>query len=547
MICPVGALTSSVYRFRARPWDNTPTTTTCTLCPVGCSMIIDSRDGEIVRTRSQECPSLNDIWLCDKGWFGYEFSSSDKRLTQPLIRRHGELIPVSWEEAFSFVASKMKASQKIAGCGGNHLTVEENYLFQQLLRDVLGTCHVDHRVGMPIFDAANEGLQAGMQGEIGDIKDLTHIALLGVDITEEFPIIWLRLKEAINKGAKVYFAGHFAPECSRYFDKTELHQPGKELEALQNGVHEFVNQGQKSAIFVGRQYLETKNRKAILSTLTSWKKELHVLEGRSNSVGARFAGMHPEFRPFNKKAEKVGLNITQVIETAAKTGWDVLYVAGADIASKYPTKLWQEARKNLGCLIVQDLFMTKTALEADVVLPALSFVEKGGSFINIEGRVQKLKPSKTIPKGAYCDSYIFIKIAQRLSRNLVIDEAFLNALQQERITISRPPVEPTGFQAASNDLAISFAPQLFDNGVRMKQNAHLIEMSKEACMRIHPEEAKKRGLKDGDIVELNMLQVKVCLDTAIAMQTVVLPLGFDDIPVHELSINLLNGLPVTIK
>ena len=75
MICPVGALTSQVYRFRARPWDNDSANSTCTLCPVGCSMILDSRDGEIMRTRSNENKDVNDIWLCDKGWFGYEFTS----------------------------------------------------------------------------------------------------------------------------------------------------------------------------------------------------------------------------------------------------------------------------------------------------------------------------------------------------------------------------------------------------------------------------------------------------------------------------------------
>ncbi len=84
MICPVGALTSQVYRFRARPWDNNPTETTCTLCPVGCSMILDSRDGEIMRTRSCENRKVNDIWLCDKGWFGYEFTASSGSLKKPL-------------------------------------------------------------------------------------------------------------------------------------------------------------------------------------------------------------------------------------------------------------------------------------------------------------------------------------------------------------------------------------------------------------------------------------------------------------------------------
>ncbi len=121
MICPVGALTSEVYRFRARPWDNDQTKSTCTLCPVGCSMIFDSRDGEIMRTRSCENQDVNDIWLCDKGWFGYEFTSHPDRLQTPLIKHRDSFQTASWDEALSIIAEKIKpanrkeSSQRLGG------------------------------------------------------------------------------------------------------------------------------------------------------------------------------------------------------------------------------------------------------------------------------------------------------------------------------------------------------------------------------------------------------------------------------------------------
>ncbi|MDP1879411.1 MAG: NADH-quinone oxidoreductase subunit NuoG, partial [Parachlamydiaceae bacterium] len=208
MICPVGALTSNVYRFRARPWDNDSTNTTCTLCPVGCSMIVDSRDGEIMRTRSKENPSVNDIWMCDKGWFGYEFSHHENRLQHPMIRRQGKLEEASWDEALTLIASKIieaRPSKKLAGWGGNPLTTEENFLFQQLVRDGFGVNHVDHRIGMPIKSLDEEGLPAGMEIEIKECEELDIAILLGLDLTEEFPVIWLRLSQALNKGAKIIF------------------------------------------------------------------------------------------------------------------------------------------------------------------------------------------------------------------------------------------------------------------------------------------------------------------------------------------------------
>lgn len=225
MICPVGALTSQVYRFRARPWDNDSIESTCTLCPVGCSMILDSRDGEIVRTRSKENRKINDIWLCDKGWFGYEFTYHPDRLQKPLIRKNGKLIETSWDEALSAIKigiEKGKDARGIAGWGGIPLTVEENYLFQSLMRDVIQTPHIDYRIGMPIRSLAEEGLTPGMEISFENIEELSFAALLGIDLTEEFPIGWLRLKQALNHGAEVLFLGHFAPEISTQLSKTIL-------------------------------------------------------------------------------------------------------------------------------------------------------------------------------------------------------------------------------------------------------------------------------------------------------------------------------------
>ncbi len=525
MICPVGALTSDVYRFRARPWDNFTQESTCMLCPVGCSMLLDSRDGEIMRTRSKECAGVNDIWLCDKGWFGYEFSSSEKRLTEPLIRKDGKLHPASWEEAYSFVADKMKEAKTHAAFGGNTLTIEENYLLQLLMRRGLHSNNVDHRVGSPIFSKEDEGLAAGMELQIGDIESLDKVLLLGCDITEEFPVIWLRLKQAINKGCKVIFGGHFAPEVARYFDKVHLHAPGDELSILESLKAEGAH------IIIGSQYLGSQNRRAILAELLSWQpKSLNLLEGRGNSMGARFAGMYPD----------EGKNILEVFDETKKSGWDFIYAVGADIASKMGHDEWKSVRKNLGCLVVQDMFLTKTAQDADVVLPTLSFVEKGGSFMNIEGRIQKLKPGKAIPKNIYADSYIFVRLAHKIGCSLVIDEAFLNKLKPGRLPLLRPKridQEDAPTKQKQNGLVATFSHALFDQGVRMQHNDHLTQLVKTPYVRMHPDDAK-------EFLQIGQTKAFVQKDPLVAKGTVVIPLGFKEIPAYELGQNLLNGIQV---
>lgn len=567
MICPVGALTSQVYRFRARPWDNEHTQTTCTLCPVGCSEILDSRDGEIMRTRSCENKNVNDIWLCDKGWFGYQFVDHPDRLTQPLIRENGNLVPATWKEAISLIAMKIKQAKpkgKLAALGGNPLTIEENYLFQKLMRAGAGVNHIDHRVGMPIIDSKNEGIPSGMEISIGECENLSFAILLGIDITEEFPVIWLRLKQAINKGAIVIFAGHFAPEISTHLSKTILHAPGQELTTLKQYLPQIAALAEKGkgAIFVGNQYLNSPSRLSILSELNALRLQksslsLNIMEGRGNSAGAQLAGMRPDKGPLGQSINEPGFNCQQIIEAAASSGWDYLHVAGSDPVSKLSSNLWKKAREGLQFLIVQDIFLTETAKQADVVLPTRCFVEKQGSFINIEGRIQKLKPGKALPDRIYSDGEIFALIASELQISLLDDPAFNSAIsvghlpQRSLKKIELPKHAQENVEQKSGQLYASFAYSLFDHGVRMCHNEHLVKLVKEPKVRLHPLEAITRNIKNDDLIEISAngrsIKAKVHLDERIAAHTIVLPLGFPEVPVHELSDQLVNGLCIEVK
>lgn len=566
MICPVGALTSQVYRFRARPWDNQPAESTCALCPIGCSLILDSRDGEIMRIRSRVNRDVNDIWLCDKGWFGYEFAGHPERLRRPLMRKNGKLVEADWSEALDLVAAKIKESKpsgKLGALGGNPLTVEENYLLQKLMREGAGVHNVDHRVGMPVLSLDEEGLAPGMEISIGECAELGFAALLGLDLSEEFPVIWLRLKQAINRGATVYFLGHFAPEISSHLAKTVLHSPGKEIETIRSHIPQLAalaEKGKNGAIFVGSQYLASPQRRAILSELLKLRAQfknvsLNILEGRGNSFGARLAGMRPDVGPLGEKIARPGLNAVQMLETAAKSGWDFLYIAGSDPAAQFPSKLWKEARAKTRFLVAQDIFLTATAQQADVVLPALSFVEKGGRFINIEGRVQTFHPGKEIPQGALSDAEIFSLVAQRLGITLVLDKNFSEKLKLGRLMAGRPDQIPAGaanVAAASSGgaLAATFSRVLFDEGVRMKHNPHLTQLVKAPRVKLHPQDAARRAVKDSDKVRIsaggNSFKAQVKLDDKVAAATVVLPLGFDSVPARELGSNLLNGMWVEI-
>ncbi len=579
MICPVGALTSRVYRFKARPWDNEVTKSSCTLCSVGCSMLFDARDGQIMRTRSSEQPSLNDIWLCDKGWFGYEFTEHPKRLSTPLLRIDGQLLAVSWEEALTYIAKKIEDVQsvgRLAAFGGNLLSTEENFLLQKLMRQVIGSNHIDHRIGEPLFSTTNNGqaeCSTGMEITIGDCAKLSFVLILGVDLTEEFPIIWLRLREALHAGATVIFMGHFTPEISPYFTKTLVHRPGEELAMLKQELvklDEVIKSNRASAIFVGKQYLNNGQRSAILDTLSQWRQKatsisINILEGRNNSRGAALAGMRPDCAPYGFPLhEKEGMNAQQVLEKAAQSGWDFLYVVGANPALKFPNRVWQEARDKLGCLVVQDLFLTATAAQADVVLPALCYVEKSGTFINIEGRLQKIAPAKNIPSQIYSDGDIFIRLAQKLQHKLAVDADFAQILTNSQfiyptVSVVYPAhTEHTAIQSqllaehTEEELMGTFAQVLFDHGVRMQHNPHLMSLTKKPFVRCHPSEGEKRHISDGQKVRLSAhgawINATLKYDTGVAAQTLVLPLGFaNSLPLQNLEAYGWNGFRIKME
>src|SRR3990170_4578706 len=204
-ICPVGALTSRTYRFRARPWDNEPVASTCTHCGLGCAVWHDVRSGEILRTRAREEPAVNDIWLCDLGFFGHDYLGASDRLTSPLIRRNGRLEEATWDEALDLVAAKLQESQargagRVAFLGGRRLSNEDAFLAARFFGEVVGTPHRDHRVDAT-SGSASLRVTWGLRASIEEIAQGDVFVLIGCDLTEEYPVLWLRMKTAVDRGA----------------------------------------------------------------------------------------------------------------------------------------------------------------------------------------------------------------------------------------------------------------------------------------------------------------------------------------------------------
>ena len=148
-LCPVGALTSQPYRFRARPWDIEGAGGICTLCPSQCNVTFTVRDERVLRVLARDHEGVDDGWLCDKGRFAYQAMHVDERITKPLVRDGGELREVSWERALETAAGLARHQGRVGALAGGQTTNEEGFLLQRLMREVLGSPDIDSRESAP--------------------------------------------------------------------------------------------------------------------------------------------------------------------------------------------------------------------------------------------------------------------------------------------------------------------------------------------------------------------------------------------------------------
>ncbi|MEA2402380.1 MAG: NADH-quinone oxidoreductase subunit [Thermoleophilaceae bacterium] len=201
-LCPVGALTSSAYRFRARPWDIEGSGTICTMCPSQCNVELTVRDdAKVVRVLARDNEEVDDGWLCDKGRFGYQAFGSPERITAPLVRDGGFLREVSWERALGEAARLLERSgERTAALVGGFATNEEGFLVQHLLRQGLGSPNVDSRVAGRLSGEHARALARPQLGaKVSDIDHADAILVLDAELVEEAPILDLRVRKAVRR------------------------------------------------------------------------------------------------------------------------------------------------------------------------------------------------------------------------------------------------------------------------------------------------------------------------------------------------------------
>ena len=467
-MCPVGALTATAYRFKSRPWELKRIPSVCNNCSVGCNIRIDVRVDKIMRNMSRANDAIDDGWLCDRGRWGFEFVNSPQRLRTPMIRRNGQLVAVTWEQAFYTIALRLgeiikkHGANAVGGIGSTRTTNEEAYLFQKLLRQVIGTPHVDHHHGN--FRAPRDSMTGKpwmMTNSIAEIEQASHIVLIAADPYQRQPILDLRIKKAMKGGAKISIVNanqteldHFAVQkitlpqqgagaaakvlLSTVVRQEELKSPDEALSAkiLQEDAlirdHEESLGTEVTAQLRGLAHEIAEARGAIIlydematlepgcENLATDLQALAVVTGNidrpgtgvgplfedANSLGARDMGLLPDALPGYKPAEEVGMTYAEMLSSPQIKA---LYVMGAN-----PARHVEKLPGTLELLIVQDIMLTETAQQADVILPAVTFAEKDGSMTNIDHHVQAIRQALRPLPGTKADWEIIIEIARHM-------------------------------------------------------------------------------------------------------------------------------------
>ena len=206
-LCPVGALTSTSYRFRARPWDIEDAGSVCALCPSQCNVTLTIRDdAKVVRVLARDNDEVDDGWLCDKGRFGYQSFAAEERITAPMVRDGGSLREVSWERALSDAAAALKrAGAETAAYVSGQTTNEEGFLVQRLMRDGLGSGWVESRDGWLADPVQARTLaRPDLAAKVSDIDHADAILVVGTELVDEAPILDLRVRKAVRRnGARL--------------------------------------------------------------------------------------------------------------------------------------------------------------------------------------------------------------------------------------------------------------------------------------------------------------------------------------------------------
>ena len=393
-LCPVGALTSKPYSYEARPWELNKVETIDVMDAVGSNIRMDSKGWEVKRVLPRINDEINEEWISDKTRYACD-GLLNNRIDAPYIKKDGEFKEVSWKEALSFINQNLENKKTFGGLVGQLVDLETSYAFKKLFKNVFNSELVDFRQKDILFDTSNT-FNFKFNTTISKIDEADFILLVGANPRLEATIISSRIRKAVKSGCKVFSIGD--PGDQHYKFKVI----GNNISILDDLVFgnisesKLLKEAKNPVIIIGESVLKSEISKNVISSVQTLLKDINKLDGfnilhqSASNVGSLILGLQTE-------------NLQKVYDA------DVLYLLNADEVNI--------DKKNNKFIIYQGSHGGENSKIADVILPGATYSEKNGSFVNLEGRVQRSYKASYPPGFAKEDFEIFNDISKSKGSN----------------------------------------------------------------------------------------------------------------------------------
>jgi NADH-quinone oxidoreductase subunit G len=427
-LCPVGALTSYTYRFRARPWDIEQAGSICTLCPSQCNVGFTVRDERVLRVNARDNADVDDGWLCDKGRFAFQMFNSAERITRPMVRAgDGSLSPISWDDAVKRVADVLRgAGANAAALVGGGTSNEEGWLVQRILR-AGGSSNVDNSANPVDPRLLGELSRPDHCSRIADLDYADAILVMGVDPLHEMPILDLRIRKAVRRGrAKLMVASErptaldggateavrYAPGDAASFVRAlagalgaEGYETGGPFSQEAAAVAQVLRDAVDQTIVWGERLWRSPGAvEALHACAHSLNMHKRIGPGllevpeESNGRGLREVGCMPGAKPGLEPADG-GRRSAEIKDGLAAHEIGAMLLVNADPVRTHPdSEGWRRALSGSFVVAIAGFEDESTRL-ANLVIPAENHAEKEGTVTHPDGRLQRLRRNVPLPEG----------------------------------------------------------------------------------------------------------------------------------------------------
>jgi NADH-quinone oxidoreductase subunit G len=565
-ICPVGALTASPYRFKARPWDLDAVESTSTVDAVGARVVLQSSQNKLMRVLGVDSEAVNWSWLSDKDRFSYEATNSEARITEPQVKDSNDKFrPTRWTDAAKAAAKAIRIDpERVAVIGGSRLSLESQYAWSKLAKGIIGTDHVDAQLGDGLPAALPLGLPRATIEEACQPGGV--IVLMSADPKEELPSLYLRLRHAVvEDGASLIEITPRQTSLSEHAAVQLRTTPGtvgqvlssiaaEEMDANVGSVDALQLQRTRSMLTGNRPVTVVFGRSNIAESarytadaiggirrLCPEAKFLPALR-RGNVNGALEMGLTPGFLPggvrnrdvfldsWSSTPEFEGKDTDGILRAAAAGEIDTLILLGADPIDDFPdSKLAREGLENIETIIAIDTFETASSSRADIFLPAVMFGEGDGTFCNMEGRLSPLTAKVTAPGLSRPDWMIAAELSAAIGPDLGFDS--LEELRAEMSAVvpcladvdwaalasadDGPVLRPernwdlefgeaaAAPAASSYGLRLVVDRKLWDQGTMVQQSPSLMQLPSRAQLHLAPSDVHLMDLVNHDFVTVD--------------------------------------------